>query len=611
MANASLPVPSSLDDTINAPTPDNDVDAPVANPVILRDQAANVSLLTLVNTKAESGDASNLPALDVLIESDTDHAVEVRNADNTRRMVFKSNGILFIPKLDTAAPASYAIGVRTRAVGDLQGGGHLWINGGTAQDGPYGGDVYVFAGYGNGGANNGLVKIAPFNTSLLELGASATPTDVKGALLLDGVDISTVFDQTRLGFAEFEYDSSTVDGDPGVGKFRLNNADPALATIMYIPRVDAAGLDVTSASFRWSLVNSHLRLSQIGDLTRSANFEGNGSTTNAGAYFKLPIISRGQTTAKIETGARISFAPYSEPTADGLETVLQRGDNEVSLGANDDILIHDGGNAITPLTLEKQKSDSGAGTNKPVLEIQQDGTTDPGAKFNDGANGSVTAEVEINPKRIRFKEQASLPSVPAGHGDFSVQDTVPTSAVFKDDENNTVTLARETQRITARVVPAEDIWRYYHYNEGFMGDDPWSNSGGSSTSDGTTLDTDPTFDRWDGGIYFPYKARLERVTFYWTPSGAHSTHDLYWDCWKQPLTEGATATPTQTRVFRSPAWTVDGTTNKAYLKQITTFDTDVLAADDTLNFFVTTLDANGNGIPIRLCLTIEYTRVSD
>jgi hypothetical protein len=211
---------------------------------------------------------------------------------------------------------------------------------------------------------------------------------------------------------------------------------------------------------------------------------------------------------------------------------------------------------------------------------------------------------------LRIKEAANLSDPGAAQGAFWVRNDTPNTPMFTNDDDVDVPLTRETQRITALWTPAEDIWRTYHENEGWMGDNPWTQSGGSSTSDGTTLDTDPSMDRWDTGIFFPSAARLTSITFAWTANGAHSSHGIHFDVWKQAFTDAMTTTPTKTRILRSGAITVDGTANKLYIKKYTSFDTDVLNALDGINFFATTLDTAGSGVQMRMNINIEYERTS-
>jgi len=260
--NAEGASATDLDGVINAGTPDNDVDVPVADPIILRDAAAALTPLSIVNTQTQSGDGSNPSALEVILDSVLDPGIVVRNPDSSRKFALRNNGIVFLPKDTVAAPSQYVIGVQTREPTDTEDGGNLWINAGTAQNAAStGGDLLLFAGFG--GVADGVAKLGPFNTKNVELGAAAIPTDVKGVLnaeenitmvagktvdgrdvSVDGAKLDTVETNATVGnpMAYWEFDDvDTANTNPGTGKFKIDNVTPGFETAWYIHETDSNG----------------------------------------------------------------------------------------------------------------------------------------------------------------------------------------------------------------------------------------------------------------------------------------------------------------------------------------------------------------------------------
>ena len=104
----------------------------------------------------------------------------------------------------------------------------------------------------------------------------------------------------RVGIAEVTlaiqqtYSTTTADADPGAGIFRLNNADPASATAIYIDNVDHLGRTITGwlDSFDDNNDTSNrgiLELWDIDDPTAWRKYKVSGSVVDGTGYRKLTI----------------------------------------------------------------------------------------------------------------------------------------------------------------------------------------------------------------------------------------------------------------------------------------------------------------------------------
>ena len=92
-------------------------------------------------------------------------------------------------------------------------------------------------------------KVSRTNTiSSSEFTDSATTRASKTLGFDSDGNLTTVADFLPAGgdSALFQYSTTTTDADPGAGKFRLNNATIASATIMYIDDLEFNGTDVSA-----------------------------------------------------------------------------------------------------------------------------------------------------------------------------------------------------------------------------------------------------------------------------------------------------------------------------------------------------------------------------
>lgn len=91
---------------------------------------------------------------------------------------------------------------------------------------------------------------------------------------------------------KYAFSTTTTDSDPGNGYIRFNNADPALATYIYIDSLDATGASQTAWYDMWdnstSTNKGYITLTQF-RTDSTAVFYVNNTVTNASGYYKIPV----------------------------------------------------------------------------------------------------------------------------------------------------------------------------------------------------------------------------------------------------------------------------------------------------------------------------------
>ena len=111
-------------------------------------------------------------------------------------------------------------------------------------------------------------------------------------------NLTTVADFLPAGgdSALFQYSTTTTDADPGAGKFRLNNATIASATIMYIDDLEFNGTNVEAWIQSWDDVagndtnRGRIRISKANSLDTWMVFKVTGGITNATGYSKVSLV---------------------------------------------------------------------------------------------------------------------------------------------------------------------------------------------------------------------------------------------------------------------------------------------------------------------------------
>jgi hypothetical protein len=134
-----------------------------------------------------------------------------------------------------------------------------------------------------------LVAAGFLTYTFMDGSASAVVNDssVAGASVADALDtLGAQSGGTTFGWV---YKTDTADADPGAGNFRLNNADPSLATFIYINKLNSEGLDVSS-------VLDELRKGVsigIDDVASEGSlqlYECDADSVASGDYYKLEVV---------------------------------------------------------------------------------------------------------------------------------------------------------------------------------------------------------------------------------------------------------------------------------------------------------------------------------
>ena len=111
-------------------------------------------------------------------------------------------------------------------------------------------------------------------------------------------NLTTVADFLPAGgdSALFQYATSTTDGDPGAGKFRLNNATISSATQMYIDDLEFNGTNVEAWIQSWDDVvgndtnRGRIRISKANSLDTWIVFKVTGAITNGNGYSTVNLV---------------------------------------------------------------------------------------------------------------------------------------------------------------------------------------------------------------------------------------------------------------------------------------------------------------------------------
>lgn len=126
--------------------------------------------------------------------------------------------------------------------------------------------------------------------------------DFTGVLKVgNGVDAYSVLASFNVGggsgilFSGWNFDgASIVDSDPGSGNFRLNNADPALATFIYIDDENHLGQDLSEILDDLA-IGSNVGIQQVSNGAKSLLYDVTGAIVDGTGYRKIPVdfVSQG------------------------------------------------------------------------------------------------------------------------------------------------------------------------------------------------------------------------------------------------------------------------------------------------------------------------------
>ena len=103
----------------------------------------------------------------------------------------------------------------------------------------------------------------------------------------------------------YRFDNSTSAQDPGAGRIRLNNSNPALATRLYFDRLTQDGLDPTHA-FTAAQFDDEFIIQERGLSYRFQTFKLTGAAINRTDWFEVPIQFVAQTGANFSNNLEIT-----------------------------------------------------------------------------------------------------------------------------------------------------------------------------------------------------------------------------------------------------------------------------------------------------------------
>ena len=138
-----------------------------------------------------------------------------------------------------------------------------------------------------------------------------------------GIGLASEQDAPQAGVA-FAFDSGVTDADPGAGRFRLNNASPALATQIYIDNENFDGVSQTAWLDTFDNLGEAANRGQI--LLRSSNNEGfllaviTGSVVDASGYRRIsitPLAASPASTFVADAVYGVIFVPAPVPAGGG------------------------------------------------------------------------------------------------------------------------------------------------------------------------------------------------------------------------------------------------------------------------------------------------------
>lgn len=109
--------------------------------------------------------------------------------------------------------------------------------------------------------------------------------------------------------AEWLFDTSTVEADPGATKFRLNNATQENSTYIYVDDVTKQGVDMGNLINRLKS-GDLIYIQEKADSTRALLFTVNGDSEDQTGWWKIPITGGEASLLPLENKANCAFILY-------------------------------------------------------------------------------------------------------------------------------------------------------------------------------------------------------------------------------------------------------------------------------------------------------------
>jgi hypothetical protein len=122
---------------------------------------------------------------------------------------------------------------------------------------------------------------------------------------------------TRISQEPWDFSTNTADSDPGAGNLRLNDADPTLATMIYLDPIDAQGSD-WGAILAEGGAGGVIRLQDLNDSTRWIAYDVVGAFGYVGAaaavdYFRIPVSFASQSGTLALTNNMALLVYFAQP----------------------------------------------------------------------------------------------------------------------------------------------------------------------------------------------------------------------------------------------------------------------------------------------------------
>jgi hypothetical protein len=136
----------------------------------------------------------------------------------------------------------------------------------------------------------------------------------------------------------WEFDADITDTDPGAGKYKFNNADPALATFIYFDDITADGLDVQN--FLAAIgTGARITAEQLSLPTSIAIFVTTGVTVDGTGYWKVPVTNEavGATAFAAGEDCGLNFIPAAAVTPPGGSDTEVQYNNAGAFGGDADL----------------------------------------------------------------------------------------------------------------------------------------------------------------------------------------------------------------------------------------------------------------------------------
>ena len=109
--------------------------------------------------------------------------------------------------------------------------------------------------------------------------------------------------------AEWLFDTSTVEADPGATKFRLNNATQENSTYIYVDDITKQGVDMGNLISRLKS-GDLIYIQEKDDSTRALLFTVNGDSEDQTGWWKIPVTGGEASLLPLENKANCAFILY-------------------------------------------------------------------------------------------------------------------------------------------------------------------------------------------------------------------------------------------------------------------------------------------------------------